>query len=1170
MGSPPFVHLHLHTEYSLLDGACRIKALTERAVELKMSALALTDHGYLYGVIPFHHACREHGIKPIIGCEVYVAPRSRSKREGRVDSEPAHLILLAENEEGYRNLLAVVSEAASKECFYYKPRIDRELLAQHSRGLIGLSACLAGEIPSLLLKDRPDEARRLAGQYQDILGKGNFYLELQDNGLDDQDKVNPRLIELAKSLDLPLVASNDVHYLRQEDSKGHDVLLCVQTNSTQDQPKRLRFQGDKFYLRTAEEMQALFVAYPEALSNTVVIAERCSLELKRGETLIPHYEVPPGHDLNSYLKELCEEGLPNRYPAQPQAVVERMHRELELISLRRLSGYVLIVWDFVRFAREQGILVGPGRGSAPASVVLYVLGITNVDPIEHGLPFERWINLERMSDPDIDCDFEDTRRDEVIRYVTEKYGTDHVAQIITFGTLGARSAIRDAGRAMRVPLAEVDRIAKLVDPSQSIRESLNMSVDLQQEYHQSDAIRSLLDTAQLLEGLPRHASTHAAGVVISREPLTSVVPLQRSTEGEGATTQFDGDVVGQVGLLKVDILGLRTLSVLKRAVELIAQSHGVHIDLDHLPLDDPKVYALLARAETAGVFQLESAGMRNVLKELQPDRLSDITAVVALYRPGPMAQIPNYIAAKHGRKPIMYAHPTLEPILKETYGVIVYQEQVMSIAKELAGFSMAHAENLLNAMRKKKVDLMTGLHKEFARGAAETGVPRTSADRIFKEMQDFAGYGFNKSHASSYAINAYQTAYLKVHYPAEFMAAQLTSLIDNKDKLAVYIEECRRLRITLLPPSINESQEDFTVIDGAIRFGLAAIKHLGRTAVQSIIATRGRDGRFKNLEDLCGRIDSGTVNRAAVESLAKAGALDSLGQTRKQTLARVPIALEQGQRASRARRLGQTSLLTMTEEELGLVVPSSLPSAAEEFTREELLALEKEYLGIFVSGHPLDRVGEELQRLTNATVADLAENDRKEELVLGGIVSSLRRYTAKNGRPMLFFSLEDRTGSAEVTVFPDVFERDGALVQKDAIILLRGRAESGLRSEEGAQTGGRVKILAQALALSSDPSRLSRPAPRARRNGPAEPTPNGRKEVHLHIRIPEAAAEPGNLVKLRQLVLSIPGSFPVQLHLVGEAGERLYALGEKHSVRDSPGLRQALAELFGESTIWTE
>jgi DNA polymerase-3 subunit alpha len=1188
MSQESFVHLHVHTEYSLLDGACRIEELVVRAAQLGMDAVAMTDHGVMYGTIQFYRACQKHRVRPLLGCEVYVAPRSRHDREGKSDSNLGHLLLLAENDAGYRNLIRLVS-ASHLEGFYYKPRVDRELLGAHHEGLIALSACLAGEIPMLLLERRGQEARQVAGLYRDLFGPGNFYLELMDHGIPEQARVNPDLIALSRDLDIPLVATNDVHYLRQEDAAAHDVLLCIQTGSRVDEPNRLRFHADQFYLKTQAEMASLFADYPDAVGRTVEIARRCDVKLSLEQVRLPHFEVPAGFDHNSYLRALCLERLPRRYPSAGDDIRARLELELDIIRQRQLAPLILISWDAVHFARQNAILVGPGRGSAVGSVVLYVLGVTNIDPIEHGLPFERWMNLERLSMPDIDSDFEDSRRDEVIRHIIERYGAERVAQIITFGTMGPRLAIRDAGRAMNMPLADVDRIAKLVDATTTISQSLDSVLDLSREYQGSPDVRKLLDTAMAVEGLARHASTHAGGLVISECPLTDIVPLQRSTEGEGVTTQFKWEDVVDVGLLKLDVLGLRTLSVIKHALALIRESRGVELDLEGIPFDDKATYDLLARGETAGVFQLESSGMRQVLMDLRPDRFSDLIAVVALYRPGPMAHIGDFVAGRHGARQIDYAHPKLKPILEETYGIIVYQEQVMQIARELAGFSLASADSLLNAMRKKKHEAMGTLREEFIEGAKSNRVPRAVADDIFDRMAVFAGYGFNKAHSACYALNAYQTAYLKANYPPEFMAAQLTSVGDNKDKVAAYIEECRRMGIQVLAPDINESGENFTVSGDTIRFGLAAIKHVGRSAVESIIRTREGGGPFRDLYDLCTRVDPSAVSKAVIEALTKAGALDCLPGHRRQLLETAGDALDAAHKHHRDREAGQESLFG---EEFGAeaTVQPSLPQTAE-FTQDELLSLEKEYLGVFVSDHPLSGVADRLAEHVTVRCSELGDLEEGADVILGGLVSSCRRYTAKNGRPMMFLALEDMTGSVEITVFSDAYERCGGELASGTIALARGKVE---RSRRGADSGDSKSSVSRMLAF--DVARLddvdavralhaaNRRRSRAQANqfnhanhvAPSPPPVARRQErapaprERVHIRMPAGHADTNLLQELKQLLRRHRGDHPVMLHLCGEAAETNLALGRGFGVAASEALCREIESFLGEGTVWTE
>ncbi|MDI3280652.1 MAG: DNA polymerase III subunit alpha, partial [Bacillota bacterium] len=869
----PFVHLHVHTQYSLLDGFCRLPELVEAVAQDGMPAVAMTDHGVLYGAVEFTRLADEAGVKPIIGCEVYVAPRSRLERMGRPDEVAGHLVLLAQNEEGYKNLLRLVT-AAFLEGFYYKPRIDKELLAEHSRGLIGLTACLAGEIPALLLKGRWDEALHLAGFYREVLGKENFYLELQRNGAPGQEEVNRGLWELARRLDSPLVATNDVHYLRRQDAAAHDCLLCIQTGKSIDDPGRLSFPSDLYYLTSSEEMARLFADLPEAYDNALEIAERCSFHLKLGGLQLPAYRVPPGQTPAEYLKCLCEEGLARRYPAgASEEVRRRLEYELEVIAKMGYEGYFLIVADFVRFAKERGIPVGPGRGSAAGSLVSYLLGITEVDPLRYGLLFERFLNPERVTMPDVDIDFCYERRGEVIDYVTRTYGEDRVAQIVTFGTLQARAAIRDVGRVLRRPLAEVDRLAKMVppDPGMTIDRALVLNPELKKLYDADPSVRQLMDLARSIEGMPRHASTHAAGVVIGATPLVESVPLQKLGDG-GVTTQFDMDSLTEVGVLKMDFLGLRTLTVLDRACAAIAQKLGRRPNPADFPLDDPEVYRLLTEGYTVGVFQLESRMFQGILAEVQPSSFEELVAILALGRPGPLALIPEYARRKRGEVPITYLHPVLEPILRETYGIMIYQEQVMQIAREMAGYTLGQADLLRRAMGKKKPEIMEAEEQSFVQGAVARGISAETARAVFRQMAEFANYGFNKSHATAYALISYQTAYLKCHYPQEFMAAFLSSVAGDADKTAQYVAEARRLGVPVLPPHVNHSQVDFAPEGEGIRFGLVAVRNVGVGAAQAIVEERRLRGPFTSPADFCARLGGREINRKVVESLIKAGA----------------------------------------------------------------------------------------------------------------------------------------------------------------------------------------------------------------------------------------------------------------------------------------------------------
>jgi len=1034
-GEHEFVHLHTHTEYSLLDGAARIESLVKKAKDVGMKALAITDHGVMYGVIDFYKACLSQGIRPILGCEVYVAPHSRFDRRPQIDDNQYHLVLLAENEVGYKNILKLVSLGFT-EGFYYKPRVDRELLAQHSEGVIALSACLAGEISQAILNRNLKEAENAALFYKEIFGPDNFFLEIQDHGIAEQKEVNHYLLTLSKKLAIPLVATNDIHYINKSEANIHDVLLCIQTGKTLNDTERMRFPTDEFYLKTAEEMWQLFGYIPEALDNTVQIAERCEVKLEFGKLHLPNYEVPEGHTVDSYLEELCRKGINERYHPVTEEVLKRLNYELEIIKQMGYSGYFLIVWDMIHFARSKGIYVGPGRGSAAGSIVAYALGITNIDPLKYDLLFERFLNPERVTMPDIDTDFCYERRGEVIEYLTKKYGSDHVAQIITFGTMAAKAAIRDVGRVMNIPIGEVDKIAKLI-PNElgiTIERALEVSPELQ-ELAKDPKYNQLLQTAQAIEGMPRHASTHAAGVVIAKDRLDNYVPLQKAGDS-GVVTQFPMQTVEEIGLLKMDVLGLRTLTVIGKALELIKDNQGKELKLEELPLDDQATYDLLSMGDSIGVFQLESTGMRAILKNLRPERLEDIIALVALYRPGPLGSgmVEDFIARKHGEIPVTYLHPKLEPILQDTYGIILYQEQVMRIASELAGFSLGQADLLRRAMGKKKPEILAAQKESFLKGAIQNGVDEKIAVEIFDLMAYFAGYGFNKSHSAAYALLAYQTAFLKVHYPVEFMTALLSSVMGTTDKVTVYIEECHRLGIEVLQPDVNESLTDFTIQDGKIRFGLAAVKNVGTGAIDSIIEAR-KDGPFTSLVDFCQRVDLRQVNRRVLESLIRCGAFSSLGIYRSRLLYMLDTAIENAQRIQEDRRKGQLSLFDFG----GLANSVTMEEPPiEEFSKEDLLAMEKETLGFYISGHPLDKYRLLLTGLVTQ-ISDLSETQDGSTVKLGGIIAALKRTVTKKGETMAYFTLEDTSGSIDVLVFPKNYQNFSSVLEPDKPVLVSGR-----------------------------------------------------------------------------------------------------------------------------------
>lgn len=1059
-----FVHLHLHTNYSLLDGACEIKRLAESLASQGMKAAAITDHGVMYGVVDFYKAMKAKGIKPIIGCEIYTSIRTMFDHNAGIDDKQYHLVLLAENNIGYKNLIKIVSLGFTQG-FYYKPRVDMEVLRRYHEGLIALSACLAGEIPSLLMNNDYETAKQKAIEMQDVFGRGNFYLELQDHGILDQKRVNSDIIRISRETGIPVVATNDVHYIYQNDAPVHDALLCIQTGKTINDENRLRFDTDEFYLKSSDEMQQLFSYIPEALENTVKIAERCNVEFDFNARFLPEFEVPPGYTQDEYLEKLCYDGLKERYPNATLEIHERMNYELEVIKKMGYSSYFLIVWDFINFARKSGIMVGPGRGSAAGSVVAYCLHITNIDPLKYNLLFERFLNPDRVTMPDIDVDFCYERRQEVIDYVVQKYGEDRVAQIVTFGTMAARAAIRDVGRVLGYSYAEVDQIAKMVpmELGMTIENALSLNPELKKLYEEKDKVKKLIDIAKALEGFPRHASTHAAGVVISKDPLVEHVPLHKLGDSNVAT-QFPMTTLEELGLLKMDFLGLRTLTVIRNAVEIIKHTKKHTIDLDNLPLDDRQVYELLSQGNTAGVFQLESSGMQNLLKELKPEVFEDIIAIIGLYRPGPLGSgaAEDFIKSKNGLKPINYLHPALKPILSETYGIILYQEQVMKIAQELAGFSLAQADILRKAMGKKKQDVMAAQRQTFIDGALKKGIDKDTAAKIFDEISYFAGYGFNKAHTAAYAVIAYQTAYLKVHYPVEFMAALLTSVMDNSDKVAYYINECRHMGIKVTPPDINESFGVFTVIDNNIRFGLTAVKNVGQGVAEAIIKERKKNGRFKDLRDFLTRL-SGEVNKKVVESLIKSGAMDSWGLHRSSLLSAYEDMMTDIQKETKVANRNQISLFEMVDEMQIQKAPNEVRQIPE-YPKKQLLAMEKEMLGIYLSGHPLIDYEQQLKANTNFTSKDMLDEGSKlrdnQYVVTGGIINDIKTKTTKSNKVMAFITLEDLTGAIEILVFPNTYEKYIDLLKKDNAVIVKGRIN--IKEEET------PKIIAEELSQLKD------------------------------------------------------------------------------------------------------
>jgi DNA polymerase-3 subunit alpha len=1069
--------LHLHTEFSLLDGACRIEELLDQAQKLEMPALAVTEHGNMFSAVVFHDAARKRGIKPILGCEVYVAPGSRFDKSGTIGETANHLVLLAETDEGFRNLIKLVS-AGYTEGFYYKPRIDKDLLAGHSRGLIGLSSCLKGEVATEIRGEQSRRATAAAASYRDILGKGNFFLEMQFQGIDEQRVVNTGLLPIARDLGLPLVATNDVHYLRQEDFKPHDILLCIGTGKSIHDANRLRYHGDQFFLKTAAEMTEIFKDHPDAIANTFGIAERVNVEIARGEHHLPTFDVPAGFDLDAYFEHIVRQGFAERLVRLRQLsedgrlrhaisdYEQRLSYEIDLIRRMGFPGYLLIVWDFIRYAREQNIPVGPGRGSAAGSLVAWSMRITDVDPLYYDLLFERFLNPERISLPDIDVDFCERRRGEVIEYVTRRYGRENVSQIITFGTMKARAVVRDVGRVMDMPYADVDRIAKQIPPAldMTLAKALVESPVLRKMQDEDPRVKDLLAMGRRLEGVSRSAGVHAAGVVIAPGPITDYAPLFKSNRDE-ITTQWAMKEVERVGLLKMDFLGLSTLTLIRDALTEIKRTDGVDLDIDAVPLDDVKTYQLFVDGQTYGIFQFESSGMRDILRKARPQRLDDLIALNALYRPGPLksGMVDDYIARKAGKSEVKYELPELEPILSETYGVIAYQEQVMRIARDVAGFSLGEADILRKAMGKKNAEVMAAQRARFLEGAARNKVNAKKAVKLFELVEHFAGYGFPKAHSTTYALLAYQTAYLKANYPRHFAAALLTIEAANTDKLALYIGECRDRSIAILPPDINESHLHFAVVPNGVRFGLTAIKGLGEGAIRSILDVRSRTGAITSIHQLCEELDLRLVNKRVLEALVKSGACDGLvpaGVTtrlgRARLLAAVDSAIEHGSRTQRDRDQGQADLFGGDEAGLALI---RLPDAIA-WTEMELLGQEKEALGLYLSGHPLDRYADALRAVGARTVGDLvlaelpaaadgvAARLVDEDVHVGGIITGFRPLKTKKGDRMGVFMLEDAQGSVEVVVFPETFARTATLVENGTLVAVRGKFE---RDDESAR-----------------------------------------------------------------------------------------------------------------------
>ena len=1145
-----FVHLHLHSEYSLLDGACRIDHLMDRVKELGQTAVAITDHGVMYGCIDFYKAAKAAGVKPIIGCEVYVARRRMADKVHGLDNDPYHLVLLCENRTGYENLCYLVSEAFIHG-FYGKPRVDLALLEQHHQGLIALSACLAGAVPQYLMQEDYEGAKKYALRLSEIFGIGNFYLELQDHGIDEQRPVNQGVQRLARETGLPLVVTNDAHYLRREDAKMQDVLLCIQTGKTVDDQNRMKFQTEEFYVKSEEELKELFPGLPEAFENTAKIAERCNLEFTFHEYHLPAFPVPEGYTNEGYFRELCYQGFRERYPDAPKEYADRLEYEIGVISSMGYVNYYLIVWDFIRYAKEQGIPVGPGRGSGAGSIAAYCMHITEVDPMKYSLIFERFLNPERVSMPDFDTDFCQERRPEVIEYVMRKYGTDHVAQIATFGTMAARGAIRDVGRALNFTYAETDIVAKLVPgtPHITLKEALEVSPRLKEMYDGDARVKTLIDTARSLEGMPRNSSTHAAGVVITAQPVCSYVPL--SCNDETIVTQYTMTTIEELGLLKMDFLGLRNLTVIDDAEKEI-QKVDPSFSMKTIPDDDGATFAMLAEGKTQGVFQLESAGMTGVCINMKPSSIEDITAIVALYRPGPMDSIPRFIANKLDARKVTYKTPMLEPILKVTYGCIVYQEQVIEIFRSLGGYTMGQADNIRRAISKKKMKVIEAERKVFVYGdpaqnipgCVGHGIPEAVAQSIYDEIVDFANYAFNKAHAVCYAIVSYQTAYLKCHYPRQYMAALMTSVLDSATKIAGYIAECKELGIPVLPPDLNHSEDHFTVEGDAIRFGLGAVKNVGRGLIRSMVKKREEGGPFKSLEDFIERMGDGELNKRAVENFIKCGAADCFGNHRSELLA-VYDSMMDAIASSRKKNLeGQLGLFGMLEEDEARI---PIPSASE-MNKAELLALEKETTGIYISGHPMDDYRECLKNTHVARIGTLMDEESHYEddqiVSVAGIVQTLKMKTTRNNSMMAYVTVEDDTAAMEMLAFSNVLSQFGGYLREGAAVVITGRLS--LRDDKEPQI-----VINRARPISDFAAGTPEPADKPVRQLPRQGT--------LYLRLP---GEEGKLYpKIRAIINMFPGDSSVVLYFADTGARR----GARASLAES--MLRELRNVLGDGNV---
>ena len=1144
-----FAHLHVHTEYSLLDGSNKIKEYVKRVKELGMDSAAITDHGVMYGVIDFYRAAKEAGIKPILGCEVYVAPNSRFDKElTGGDDRYYHLVLLAENNTGYANLMKIVSKGFT-EGYYYKPRVDMEILNRYHEGIIALSACLAGEVARNIQKGLIDEAKKAALKYQECFGKGNFFLELQDHGIPAQHTVNTALLSISKELDIPLVATNDVHYTYREDEKPHDILLCIQTGKKLADEDRMRYEGGQYYVKSEEEMKGLFPYAWEAVENTQSIADRCNVEIEFGVTKLPHFEVPEGYDSWGYLNKLCDDGLKERYPEDDGTLRERLDYELGIIKRMGYVDYFLIVWDFINYAKSNDIMVGPGRGSAAGSIVSYCLKITNIDPIKYNLLFERFLNPERVSMPDIDIDFCFERRQEVIDYVGRKYGSEKVVQIVTFGTMAAKGVIRDVGRVMDLPYSYVDGIAKMIpnELNVTIDRALQANPELRKLYESDEQVKVLIDMSKRLEGLPRHTSMHAAGVVICPESADEFVPLSRGSDG-CITTQFTMTTLEELGLLKMDFLGLRTLTVIQNAVRLVEKDTGVKLDMDNVDFNDKAVLDSIGTGRTDGVFQVESGGMKNFMKELKPQNLEDIIAGISLYRPGPMDFIPRYIKGKNNAASITYLCPQLKPILEPTYGCIVYQEQVMQIVRDLGGYTMGRSDLVRRAMSKKKQSVMEKERANFIYGNEEEGVPgcvsngisAEVAGTIYEEMMDFAKYAFNKSHAACYAVVSYQTAYLKYYYPVEFMAALLTSVIDNPGKVSEYILTCRSMGIKILPPDINEGEAGFSVSGGSIRYALTAIKGVGRPVIDQVTAEREARGPFLSIQDFVTRMADSEVNKRTVENFIKSGTFDGLGGTRKQFMSVFVQMMDAQQHNKKNNLAGQMSLFDLVDEEDKGEFEIRLPDVGE-YSKELLLGFEKEVLGIYVSGHPLEEYEQTWRKHITRTTSDFLLDEEtgemnvrdQERVTIGGMISDKKIKYTRNDKVMAFLTLEDLVGTVEVVVFPKVYEQESAKLTEDSKVFIKGRA-----SAEEDRDG---KLICESIQAFDDIRKT------------------------LWIKFPTKEAYEKTEKALLELLAQSDGNDGVVIYVENPKAKK--ALPPNRNVKADKELVSRLSELYGESNI---